>query len=73
MSSPRRRKPRRTQADILISTIKKLPSNKAVSINSMAERSNSTWRTTKKNLDMLVKAGIIQKIKTKKRIYYKNK
>lgn len=73
MPALKKRKSRRTQADILMSTLTKIPSSKAVSINSIADRSKSTWRTSKKNADMLVKAGIFEKVRSKKRILYRKK
>lgn len=71
----KRRRKRRSQADILVSTIEKMPAKKAVSINDLAKRSRSTWRTTKKNLDVLVKAKVVERVREKgsKRYKYKRK
>jgi len=73
MVKKRKPKKRRSQADILVSTISKLPKHKAVSINEMAKRSESTWRTTKKNMVILQKAGIVKREKPRgvKRAKYK--
>ena len=58
--SKSRRKKRRSESDILISTLQKLPKSKPLSINQVAKRSGSTWRTAKKNLQVLEKAGIVK-------------
>lgn len=80
MRSRRRisRRKRRAQADILISVLNALPSSKArkpANISRIAEKSGATWRTAKKNIDMLIKAGIIERVKEKgkQRIRYKKR
>ena len=70
MSSRRRgakRRSRRTQSDILISVLKCTPSNQPVGISTIADKCGTTWRTTKKNIDVLTKAGIVEKVKEKGR------
>lgn len=71
----KRKRKRRSEADILISTLQKLPKTKALSINEVAKRSGSTWRTAKKNLQVLEIADIVKKVKPsgRKRLKYQKK
>ena len=59
------RKNRRTQSDILLDILRNVPSKKPASINTIAEKSKSTWRTASKTIDTLTKAGIIKRIREK--------
>jgi len=60
-----RKSDRRSQSDILLDVLKSVPSRKPVSINTIAKKSKSTWRTTRKTIDALTKAGVIKRVKEK--------
>lgn len=68
-SSKRRRtshqRNRRTQSDILLDVLRNVSSKKPTSINTIAEKSKSTWRTTSKTIDTLTKAGVIKRVREK--------
>ena len=71
----KRKRKRRSESDILLSTLKKLPKKKAISINAVAKRTGSTWRTAKKNIQLLEKAGIVKRERAsgRKRPKYRKK
>ena len=72
-----RRTGRRTQSQIFVSTVKALRTSKkkGLSIRSVAKKSGTTWRTAKRHLDTLRKAGLVETVKRKgvKRKKYKLK
>jgi len=72
-STKARRRKRRSQSDLLISILKNTPSKNPASINQIARKSRTTWRTAKKNVDLLAKAGIVTRVKErgKRRAKYK--
>lgn len=57
------RRKRRTQSDIMIQVLKCTPTSKPASINSIAKRCNTTWRTANKNIDTLTRAGVVKRVK----------
>jgi len=71
----RRKRTRRTQSEILISILKCTPSRKGLPINTIADKCNTNWRTAKRNIEMLAKAGIVKRVKEpgKRRAIYRKK